>query len=198
MEPHELILSPLIVSILLINTVHFRYPSRFLSHMEAYDTSLLRSMRQAVVASDPLTVTFLKRWDDQFTPEVLAQATTALGELWNNEAAGICDALRWSVLCGHLQSISFVGAVLVPRGFLLHGTATGVQPRKDGLGTPPFLGFFYSYTLRRHPKTLNTNTAPSMRLLWGTLGPGLVMPNFGVFLETPFWARTPLGTPLPS
>ena len=23
----------------------------------------------------------------------------------------------------------------------------GVQPRKDGLGTPPFLGFFYSYTL---------------------------------------------------
>ena len=74
----------------------------------------------------------------------------------------------------------------------------GVQPRKDGLGTPPFLGFFYSYTLRRHPKTLNTNTAPSMRLLWGTLGPGPVMPNFGVFLETPFWAGTPLGTPLPS
>ena len=73
-----------------------------------------------------------------------------------------------------------------------------VQPRKDGLGIPPFLGFFYSYTLRRHPKTLNTNTAPSMRLLWGTLGPGLVMPNFGVFLETPFWAGTPLGNPLPS
>ena len=74
----------------------------------------------------------------------------------------------------------------------------GVQPRKDGLGTPPpVLGFFYSYTLRRHPKTLNTNTAPSMHLLWGTLGPGLVMPNFGVFLETPFWARTFLGTPLP-
>ena len=67
----------------------------------------------------------------------------------------------------------------------------GVQPRKDGLGTPPFLEFFYSYTLRRHPKTLNTNTAPSMRLLWGTLGLGLVMPNFGVFLETPFWAGTP-------
>ena len=74
----------------------------------------------------------------------------------------------------------------------------GVQPRKDGLGTPPFLGFFYSYTLRRHPKTLNTNTTPSMHLLWGTLGPGSVMPNFGVFLETPFWARTPLGTPLPN
>ena len=75
---------------------------------------------------------------------------------------------------------------------------SGVQPRKDGLGTPPFLGFFDSYTLRRHPKTLNTNTAASMRLLWGTLGPGLLMTNFGVFLETPFWARTPLGTPLPS
>ena len=73
----------------------------------------------------------------------------------------------------------------------------GVQPRKDGLGTPPFLGFFYSYTLGRHPKTLNTNTAPSMHLLWGTLGPGLVMPNFGCFWNTPFWARTPLGTPLP-
>ena len=77
-------------------------------------------------------------------------------------------------------------------------SAHGVQPRKDGLGTPPFLGFFYSYTLRRHPKTLNPNTTPSTRLLWGTLGPGLVMPNFGVFLETPFWAGTPLGTPLPS
>ena len=62
---------------------------------------------------------------------------------------------------------------------------------------PPFLGFFYSYTLRPHPKTLNTNTTPSMHLIWGTLGPGSVMPNFGVFLETPFWARTPLGTPLP-
>ena len=61
---------------------------------------------------------------------------------------------------------------------------------------PPCLGFFYSYTLQRHPKALNTNAAPSMRLLWGTLGPGLAMPNFGVFLETPFWARTPLGTPL--
>ena len=73
----------------------------------------------------------------------------------------------------------------------------GVQPRKDGLGTPPFLGVFYSYTLRRHPKLLNTNTAPSKRLRWGTLGPGLVMPNFGVFLGTPFWAGTPLGTPLP-
>ena len=74
----------------------------------------------------------------------------------------------------------------------------GVQPRMDGLGTPPFLGFFYSYTLRRHPKTLNKNTTPSMHLLWGTLGPGSVYPIFGVFLETPFWARTPLGTPLPS
>ena len=66
-----------------------------------------------------------------------------------------------------------------------------MQPKKDGLGTPPFLGFFYSYTLRPHPKTLDTNTTPSMHLLWGTLGPGSVMPNFGVFLETPFWARTP-------
>ena len=75
----------------------------------------------------------------------------------------------------------------------------GVQPRKDGLGTPPpFLGFFYSYTLQRHPKTLNTNTAPSIGLFWVTLGPGLVMPNFWVFLETPFWATTPQGTPLPS
>ena len=73
-----------------------------------------------------------------------------------------------------------------------------MQPRKDRLGTPPFLGFFYSYTLRRHPKTLNINTAPSTRLLCGTLDPGLVMPNFGVFLETPFRAGTPLGTPLPS
>ena len=64
---------------------------------------------------------------------------------------------------------------------------------KKGLprNPPPFLGVFYSYTLRRHPKTLNTNTAPSMRLLWGMLGPRLVMPNFGVFLETPFWAGTP-------
>ena len=26
----------------------------------------------------------------------------------------------------------------------------------------------------------------------------MVMPNFVVFLETLFWARTPLGTPLPS
>ena len=79
------------------------------------------------------------------------------------------------------------------------GHCYAVQPRKDGLGTPPpFQGFFYSYTLRRHPKTLNTSTAPSMRVLWGTLGPGLVMPNFEVFLDTPFWAGTPLGTPLPS
>ena len=71
-----------------------------------------------------------------------------------------------------------------------------MQPREDGLGTPPFLVFFYSYMLRRHPKALNTTTAPSMRLLWGTLGPGFVMSNFGVLLETPFWATTPLGTPL--
>ena len=70
-----------------------------------------------------------------------------------------------------------------------------MQPRKDGLGTPPFLGFFYSYTLRLHPKTLNTNTAPSTRLFWGTLGPGLVMPNFGVFLETPFWVNPPRNPP---
>ena len=74
------------------------------------------------------------------------------------------------------------------------GLTHGVQPRKDSLGSPPFLGFFYSYTSRRHP---NTNTAPSMRLLWGTLGHGLVIPNFGFFLETAFWARTPLGPPLP-
>ena len=69
---------------------------------------------------------------------------------------------------------------LIPRGL------DGVQPRKDGLGTPPLLGFFYCYTLRRHPKTLNTNTTPSMRLLCGTLGPRLVISDFGVFFETPF------------
>ena len=92
--------------------------------MEAYDTPLLRSMRQGASASNPLAVTLLKQWDDQFTPEILAQATTALAELWNNEAAGICDALRWGVLQGHVQSISSVGAVLVPRGILLQCTAT--------------------------------------------------------------------------
>ena len=92
--------------------------------MEACDTSLLRSIRQAAAASDPLATTLLKRWNDQFTPEVLTQATVALGDLWNNQAAGVCDALRWSVLCGHLQSISFVGAILVPRGILLHCSAT--------------------------------------------------------------------------
>ena len=84
------------------------------------------------------------------------------------------------------------------RGPAVRTPHCGVQRRKDGLAGPPFLGFFYSYTLRRHPKTLNTNTTPSMHLLWWTLGPRSVMPNFGVFLETPFWARTPLGTPLPS
>ena len=102
----------------------FSLPLAVLFHLEAYSTSLLRSMRQAAVASDPLTVTFLKRWDDHFTPEGLAQATMARGELCNYEAAGICDALRWSVLRGHLQSISSVGVVLVPRGILLHCTAT--------------------------------------------------------------------------
>ena len=70
-----------------------------------------------------------------------------------------------------------------------------VQPRKDGLGTPLFLGFFYAYTLRRHSKTLNTHTAPSMRLFWETLGPGLVMPNFWVFLETPFSGVNPPRNP---
>ena len=49
----------------------------------------------------------------------------------------------------------------------LNSSSTGVQPRKDGLGTPPFLRFFYPYMLRRHPKNSNTNTAPSMRLLFG-------------------------------
>ena len=76
------------------------------------------------MAFDPLAVRLLKRCGDQFTPEVLAQATTAPGELWNNEAAGVCDALRWGILRGHLQSISSVGAVLVPRGILLHSSAT--------------------------------------------------------------------------
>ena len=102
-----------------------------------------------------------------------------------------------------LHLLAGVGACILThaahcRGHWLEGLFffCGVQSRKDGLGTPPFLGFFYSYTLRRHPKTSNTNTAPSMRLLWGTLGPGLVMPNFGVFLEAPFWAGTPLETPL--
>ena len=94
---------------------------------------------------------------------------------------------------------SYRDPVVIPAGRVgvLLSFRHGVLPRKDGLGTPPFLGFFYSYTLRRHPKTLNTNTTPSMHLLWGTLGPGSVMPNFAVFLETPFWATTPLGTPLP-
>ena len=53
------------------------------------------------------------------------------------------------------------------------------------------LGVFYSYTLPRHRKTLKTNTAPSMRLLWGTLGPGLVMPNFGMFFGNPVLGRNP-------
>ena len=92
--------------------------------MEAYDTPLLQSMKPASLASDPLSVTLLKRWDDQFTPGVLVQATTALGELWNDEAARICDALSWGVLQGHLQSVSSVGMVLIPRGILLHCTAT--------------------------------------------------------------------------
>ena len=123
-ELHEFTFSSFNVSPLSINTTPFRNPSRFLCQMEAYDTSLLRSVRQAAVASDLLDVTLLKRWDDHFTPEILAQATTPSGELWNNEAAGLCDALRWSVLRGHLQSISSVGAILVPGGILLHCTAT--------------------------------------------------------------------------
>ena len=109
---------------LLVDAVYFRCLSRFRFPMEAYGTPLLRSMKQAALASDPLAVTLLKRWDDQFTPDVLAQATTTLGGLWNNEAAGICDALCWGVLRVHLQSISSVGAVLIPRGILLHCTAT--------------------------------------------------------------------------
>ena len=76
------------------------------------------------MAFDPLAITLLKRRDDQFTPEVLAQATTALGEQWNNEAAGVCDALRLGILSGHLQSTLYVGAVLVPRGILLPCSAT--------------------------------------------------------------------------
>ena len=69
-----------------------------------------------------------------------------------------------------------------------------VWPRKDGLGTPSFLGFFYSYILLQRPTTLNTNTTPSMGLLCRMLGAGLVLPNFGVFFETPFWPRTPQGS----
>ena len=37
---------------------------------------------------------------------------------------GICDALRWAPLWGYLQSISFVGVVLIPREILLHCTVT--------------------------------------------------------------------------
>ena len=114
----------LIVLALPIDTALLFSPPRSLCHMEAYNTSLLRSIRQAAAASDPLATTLLKRWDDQFTPEVLTQATLALGDLWNTEAAGVCNALRWGVLHGHLQYISSVGAVLVPRGILLHCSAT--------------------------------------------------------------------------
>ena len=85
--------------------------------------------------------------------------------------------------CGHCKTFSW-------------GTPVVWGAAKEGWPmNPPFPTVFLLLQLRRHPKTLNTNTAPSMRLLWGTLGPGLVMPNFGVFLETPFLARTPLATP---
>ena len=79
------------------------------------------------MVSDPLAVTLFKRWDDQFIPEIFAQATTDLGDFWNDEVARICHALRWSVLCGHLQSISSVVAALVPRGILLHCTPTYID-----------------------------------------------------------------------
>ena len=92
--------------------------------MEACDTPLFQSMTSAALAFDPLAVTLLKRWDDQFTPNVLAAAATTLGELRSNEAAGICDALRWGILRGHLQSLSSVDVVLIPKGILLHCSTT--------------------------------------------------------------------------
>ena len=49
--------------------------------MEAYDTPFLQSMRQAALTSDPLVVMLMNWWDDQFTPNVLLQATPALGDL---------------------------------------------------------------------------------------------------------------------
>ena len=122
-DPLECIITSFNPFTLLIDTLYFRYLSRFLFPMEAYDTPFLRSMKQAALASDPLAVALLKRWDDQFTPDVLAQATTALGELWNNEAAGICDALRWGVLRGPLVVCLVSGRDFNPQGnsTSLHG-----------------------------------------------------------------------------
>ena len=120
------------LSIVSRHSVHSRYSSTqsafaascgLFFPRNAYDTPLLQCMRQAALASDPLAVTLMKQWDEEFTPDVLAQGTT-IGELWNNEAAGIRDALRWGALRGHLQSVASVGAVLIPRGILLHCTAT--------------------------------------------------------------------------
>ena len=67
-DPVEHTLTPFEPLPLLIDTAHFRYPSPFLFTMEAYDTSLLRSMRQAALVSGALAVTLLKRWDDQLIP----------------------------------------------------------------------------------------------------------------------------------
>ena len=57
--------------------------------MEAYDAPLLQSMKQAGPASDPLAVALLKWWDDEFSRDFLAHATTALGGLWHNEDASV-------------------------------------------------------------------------------------------------------------
>ena len=62
--------------------------------MEVYDTSLLQSIRHTTSTSDALAATLLQHWDDHLTRDVFNQATAALGDLWNNEAAGICGTFR--------------------------------------------------------------------------------------------------------
>ena len=100
------------------------FPKSLSSTMDIYDTSLLQSIRRAARTSDPLATMLIQHRDDHFTPYVLNQANTALGELWNTESVGVCDALRCSALWGNLQSISSVVTVLIPRGILSHCTAT--------------------------------------------------------------------------
>ena len=63
---------------------------------------------------------------------------------------------------------------------------------------PPLPRVFLLLYVTTAPEDFEQKHLPSKPLLRGTLGPGLVIPNFGVFLETPFWAGIPLGTPLPS
>ena len=96
-----------------IETIYRYFSRSFFFAMDAYDNSLSQSIHHAVSASNPLTAMLVQRWDGHFTPDDFNEATVALGELWNKEGAGICDALRWGARWGHIQSISFVEANLI-------------------------------------------------------------------------------------